>query len=198
MTLRPVSSPALIALCGVVFTGCIVGNGDVVTDAREVGSFSAVELSGSVDADVFATETETRVDVTCDANLQEHIRTRVRGGQLEISTKNAILNPSADCYATVYLPAMDAASTSGSGDLWVRRAGAVRSLTSSGSGNVVAEGLDTASLQAETSGSGELRLEGHADTLRIRSSGSGDVSARDLEAVDVSVDTSGSGDVIVH
>ncbi|MEM9413616.1 MAG: DUF2807 domain-containing protein, partial [Planctomycetota bacterium] len=84
---------AMISCCGCnianfVFEPGVAGSGVMMTEARAVGEFQKIKLSGSGSV-IVQCGNENSLTVTADDNLLEWIQTEVRGDTLFItSTKN--------------------------------------------------------------------------------------------------------------
>ncbi len=153
------------------------GSGDLVTEEREVRDFTKIKSSGSFDVYVRVGH-ETKVSVTFDDNLIDHIRTRVRGHTLRIDSEGS--------YSSRHNCRID---------ITVSR---LSEITCSGSGSIEVEGLRTDEFAFKLSGSGEFKAEGEVRELEISVSGSGEVDTRDVIAEDAYVKVSGSGKVRVR
>ena len=101
----------------------IEGNGEVAADARDVGAFDAVALSG--DFKVFVRQgSADKVEVKTDRNLCSYIETKVvdgtKGRTLEISPKRGYsLNARGTPTITLDMRQLRGLSISGSGDIRV-------------------------------------------------------------------------------
>ena len=73
----------------------------------------------------------------------------------------------------------------------------LRALTLSGSGTVVADGIDAKRLTVALPGSGILRANGTATALEVEHAGSGDAQLEGIAASDVHAVLSGSGRIVV-
>lgn len=89
--IRPLLTLKLATLGALAFvmlllSGChwvgVKGNGDIKTEKREISDFTRVEADGAFE--VTWTPGAAAFSVTTDANLLEHIRTRVSGDRLQI------------------------------------------------------------------------------------------------------------------
>ena len=180
-----------------------LGSGKVATETRTVGSFQAIELKGSMKLVVQQAPKES-VELRGDDNLLPLIETAVvdHAGipTLEIdikrgtsfSTRNPIV-------VTVNVATLKSLSLSGSGDAVADglKAGDLQ-LRVSGSGDVRVRRLDADALMVKVSGSGDVGVSGHAAKLSVSIAGSGDVTTHELQADDVSVSIAGSGDASVN
>lgn len=71
--------------------GCVSGSGNIVSEARQVGDFDSVEVSGGLQVELIL-EPQGTVGVvsTYDDNLQEKIRTEVVDGTLVVEASGNI------------------------------------------------------------------------------------------------------------
>nr|WP_255444148.1 head GIN domain-containing protein [Robiginitalea sp. SC105] len=181
----------------------VKGNGNTVTETREVGSYEGVSLSGWFDVELVPGP-EGQITISGEENLLEHLVTEVnREGSLVIRTEKGYnLQPSSwkggGIQVTVPVESIREVTLSGSGDIVGKtRLKADRFETGmSGSGDITLE-LDADHVEASLSGSGDIVLSGTAGSVEIRVSGSGDVKAFDLSAREVEAVVSGSADVRV-
>lgn len=199
----------------------VVGSGDQAKDLREVGSFEGVEVQGSVNVRVKSGETPS-VEVVCDDNLLDYIKTGVEGGTLVVSNRRqgmgtVQIEPLAPiCEVRIVAVGLNELTSHGSADLWVggdpvavgyiegSGSGQIRvdaavvvetlEVGLSGSGDAWLADVEVASLVIETSGSGGVEVgEGTAQSVDLEVSGSGDALLQPVTAGSVSVDLSGSG-----
>ncbi|MGO8701066.1 MAG: head GIN domain-containing protein [Limisphaerales bacterium] len=155
----------------------IHGSGNIKTEARNVGSFTKINLSGSPDIAV-TIGPELSVAVTTDDNILPVINTTVDGATLNVYSKQSY-HSTQEVKVEITMPALDGVSVSGSGDIQVA-------------------GLKAGELEARVTGSGNVTLKGSAERLRAEVTGSGDVHAGDLSAKRARVNVTGSGDVTVR
>ena len=184
----------MISVLFLALTGCITGNGEIASELRDIDGFSAVEVISNIPVDVFVDD-EVSVEVTCDSNLIDYIRTEVRGDALQVKTpNNRNVRPTTDCFVTVTGPTFTEFALSGSAGLYAQGPlKELRELSASGSGSMLVEAIDSSRLSVSLSGSGDAELDGATGDLELHLSGSGGVLARDLTAGDAEVKISGSG-----
>ena len=102
----------------------IDGSGVLALEHRQVGDFTGVILSGPGNI-LTATSTvhidqsgQTSAQVEAEDNLLQHLRTTVRGGNLEISTPDGIdLRPTLPIEFDLTVTALDTIALSGVGDV---------------------------------------------------------------------------------
>ncbi len=153
------------------------GSGVAASETRTLPSFTAVELAGSNDVTVRVGAPQSAV-VHADDNLVSHVRTTVRSGALVVDTAGSFVT-SAPMRVSVVVPK-------------------ITSVTLTGSGTMLVEGLDAASFSASLPGSGTMQVSGHTEHLTADLSGSGQMNLHGLIARAVEVRLSGSGEVQVH
>jgi hypothetical protein len=203
----------------VLTTACsrerIEGSGSVITEDRQVNTFTKVSLKGP--SFVYITKGNNfSVQVKAYRNLLPYFETRVVNGTLELGYKDdlSIRNENSEVYIT--LPVLNGLSIFGSGDIETTGNfnnsssfeasvygsgnieigdGAADNFSSriSGSGDVYAFGFSVKKANVEISGSGNTRITA-SDELKVKISGSGNVYYKG--SPDVTVNISGSGDVI--
>jgi hypothetical protein len=149
----------------------------VITETRDVTGFDEVALFGSGDVVIEVTGTES-LTVEADDNLLPLLETTVRNGRLELSTKASVA-PTRGIKYTITVVTLEGVSVSGSG-------------------NVVAAGVDSPEFSVDISGSGKVSPAGAADELSVVIAGSGRYGGEDLVADNATVEVSGSGAAVVN
>jgi Putative auto-transporter adhesin, head GIN domain len=157
-------------------TNTIRGSGNVTTEARPVGKFTAIRLSGVGQLVVERGEAES-LTVTVDDNLAPLFLSEVRDGTLYLSVERG-KRPSRSAVYKVTVS-----------DL--------RDVEVSGAGSMEATGLDGETLSISISGAGSAKASGRADNLRLSVSGAGSLNAARLQARRATAVVSGAGDVTV-
>jgi hypothetical protein len=176
--------------------GCdsVRGDGNQVTQERQLPPFTRIELRAHVDVEVTEGPAQS-VSVTIDQNLQPFLTTAVEGGRLVIDASRSI-GGRGPGKVVVSLPELRAFALQGSGN--VRIAGADKdrdvALSVEGSGDLDWSGK-ARTLAARILGSGDLRVSGAAERLEAAIEGSGDIAARDLAARSAKLGIAGSGDI---
>jgi hypothetical protein len=169
---------AQIALYGLLSAACtdsILGNGETVSEQREVSAFERLELRGAVNVTVEEAE-QPSVVVTIDSNLLDNVITRVDGTTLIVDETYSLL-PSRGTRVRVAAPVLTHFSVLGPGDL------------------LATIDQPEATLNVEVSGPGDVKLNGAIGTLHLKVEGPGDVEARGLAAESADISVSGPGDV---
>ena len=180
----------------------IRGNGKMVTEERNVGSYDEISVSGWFDVELISGE-EGRLTLHGEENLLEYLITEVKNGKLEIKTRKGYNLQSSSWKSggiRVSVPVEDvrAVSMSGSGDVRgkTKLVSDYMEVVMSGSGDMELE-IESDEMDVTLSGSGDMGLEGSCGKLQVRVSGSGDVNAYGLSAREVEAVVSGSADIEV-
>ncbi|REL37829.1 hypothetical protein DYD21_08595 [Rhodohalobacter sp. SW132] len=168
----------LILLAGCLNVGSfaqdtIKGNGDIVTENRDVGHFSELRITGSNSTVVYGDE-DGPIRITGDSNILENIDSTVQGSRLVITAReNAFLNPTKRVEIEIPSTSLNATSVSGSNRLELKN-------------------IHHQTFTIRGSGSTEIFAGGYTDILEIRMSGSSRIIAPDLVSESASIRTSGS------
>lgn len=177
----------------------ITGNGDVTTEARPVGGFDGVSVSGDFNVQI-RQGSGNKLEVKAERNLLPYIETEVDGRTLRIQPKKGVnLSTSTTPSFTIEMPTLRALSVAGSGNIKVEvmKTGGVEAAIA-GSGDIRFANLDAEKLAMKVSGSGDIVVAGRAATASVSIAGSGDVKAADFAAEEVKVSIAGSGDAQVN
>jgi hypothetical protein len=208
----------LAVVIGMASCKKISGKGDVVTETRNVGSFSGISLN--MDGDVFFTpDTVYNCRVQAQENVLEVIETSISGGILSLYIKDHYTLGKHD-QITFWIsgPGVTSLNISGSGDIFVEAPwwGPLLKMTVSGSGNVSAGEVAGQELDVSISGSGNVnmlsvaagtlgaKISGSGNTVasggisdfeKLVISGSGNIDFREVMADSTVATISGSGDI---
>ena len=158
LTRRGASTTAVIALAlGLAsLGGCMLtivsGSGVLRTEARDVASFTAIDLRAVGDAVVEVGPTAS-IEIDAEDNLLPYLATSVVDGTLRIETKACVtLRTTKAILYRITVPTLTRTSVAGSG-------------------TVHAEGIQGADFAADVSGSGQIVVKGTAQTAALDVSG---------------------------
>ncbi len=212
----------MFAVSGCNYLGpCVNGSGPVISEIRDISSFTGVINSGSFD--VYVRQADSfGVELVAQENLFAIIETYVSGNHLIIETKNNTCYRSSSAVEIhVALPELDHLRLAGSGKVIADIAiGTEVEVSNSGSGWMALDTVYAESYMLNNSGSGQVYIEavyapeaslvqsgsgfigggfffGTAD-LSIRHSSSGGVSATVLDGTVVDLILSGSGKIALE
>lgn len=173
----------------------VTGNGNVVTEERDVSGFSAVDLGGIGNLEIEIGDQET-LRIEAEENLLPYLEVEVRGDTLWIGIReNTNLNPTRGIHYYLTVRELSGVNVSGLGSITAPPLSASEFSTSiSGSGNITLAGLEANGINAQISGLGDLTIEGGSvDALRLQISGSGNFEALELTSRLANVQISGLG-----
>lgn len=166
---------------------------------RDVSSFSAISLR--IPGNLYLKQGSSQsIKIEAKESVIDDIITEVSGNKLIIRFPNKTIfqrnfNPGKiEIYVTV--PDVNELAVSGSGDIIADELESrILDLAISGSGNITISDLSSKKVKGSVSGSGNINIEGSgvADELTFSISGSGNCNASGFEAQSVIVNTSGSG-----
>lgn len=224
---RTLSLLLFALLLPLFFTACALGpvvngSGEIITEEREVGPFTGVDISGGVDVDVTYGGSQS-VELTSDHNIVAIIETTVRDGVLFVRSDESY-SPSEGVQLEITVPVIELIDVSGSSDVTVHGvpleanrldlfrvdiSGSADVATDwmeanrmeievSGSGSLMMNKLDIDATAIDISGSGDVVLTGAGEKLDAEVSGSGNVIADRFEVEEADVEVRGSGDMRLH
>ncbi|MGI4751232.1 MAG: head GIN domain-containing protein [Janthinobacterium lividum] len=207
--MKPISNFFLMALLltafGIFTFAKVVrpaANVAMETQDRKVSGFHAVSSSGSFDVVLKQGNTEA-VKVEADAEVINEIVTEVKGGTLQIHSKNTHNwgNFWNNRHIKIYVIAKDlnSISLSGSGDFRIEDQFNAKDLELriSGSGDFNGA-INVKTVAVSISGSGDFKLSGKAEESTVGISGSGDFNAENLMTRSTAIRVSGSGNANVY
>ena len=178
--------------------GKIRGDGNVINETREVGSFEEIGVSGSFDIDLVKGK-EGLIEIKVEKNLLPYLVTDVENGKLKIRWKKGTnVQTNRGVHLIVHFKEINDIASSGSSDIKSNDLIKTDNLevAVSGSGNINLQ-LDVETLNARVSGSGDLNFKGRAGNFKAAMSGSGDIEAFALETSTANLKISGSADITI-
>lgn len=147
------------------------GSGDLVTESRFVGEFTAVDVAGALEAEI-AIGAPLAVEVRFDDNLLDNLQTDVRGRTLYIWC-DPQCDPSSDAVARIIMPSLS-------------------SITASGASRVTAGELSNERLSLDASGASRIEVRGSTEELEVVATGASQIDADDLTTNLLDIDLSGA------
>lgn len=187
----------LLSSCKEPLNFRISGNGNIVSESRNLSFFDEIESSGCFN--VFITQDSvSEIIVEAEENLQPYIETKIAGNKLIIKTmRDKNLRNTRPINVYVRSEQIYQVTLSGSGYIKVNDFNSgYLTLDISGSGEIDATGTTT-TINANISGSGDILLSGNAGNSDYKISGSGDIRSYNLNQNSCNVNISGSGNCFV-
>lgn len=189
----------LLAVFNIVLSSCdkeiLSGSGDVITETRETGIFTDVEVEGPIHVEL-QQGANGPVQITAEDNLMRVIDTYVSGNTLHVRIKSGVqLHHIRDIDVRLKSATYHSVLFSGSGS--VESLDTIRTdrfeYKMDGSGKARFQ-VVTDRLETEISGSGSIQLRGMAGSFHSIIDGSGDVRGMDFYCENANISVEGSGE----
>lgn len=145
------------------------GSGTLVSEDRAVASFSGIEVSGALRAEI--APGALSVEVLFDDNLVDRLETVVRGSTLRVSCQNC--SPTSGAVIRLTAPELE-------------------TIHVSGASRVTATDINAERLLLSVSGASRLEIDGEVNALEIDGSGASRVEGRNLLANRLEIGLSGA------
>ncbi len=182
---------ALVLLAGLSSCNCKRGSGHLITETRNLNSFSKIDISGGYRVIIKQDSAASSVTLTADDNLMQYIKTDLDGNELKIHSAHRICG-SGQYVITIrlkdlsYFKASGAIEVTSDGkitakDIEFNLAGATK----------VTLSLNADNVNTHCSGLTELDLTGQAKSHNVEMSGSGTINAFDFVTGAYSIQSSG-------
>lgn len=194
-----------ILLLSLVLGGCGLrvtqGSGNVITEDRPVGDFSAINFTGVGEVTIIQGENES-LTVETDDNLLPYIETTVANGVLTIGKgdglRSTILRPTDSIRFVVTVEAIDDLALSGAGKAEAAELSAENfNLSNSGAGEINISQLTANTLNVSMSGAGSITIAGEVAVQNVSMSGLGEYVAGNLLSETTNISVSGAGGATV-
>ena len=186
----------IVSGCYINFPESITGNGNVVTNERDVENFHGLEVSTGIDVEITQANSNELI-LEADENLHDVIKTVVENGILKIYAEKNIRMAKAK---QVYLNYKDIEiiRISSAGDVKGKNTLVTQDLdiSLSSAGDLFLD-IEADRLEVNISSSGNARLSGKSNYLDADLSSAGDLNAFDLEVKKAKVSVSSAGDAKV-
>jgi carbon monoxide dehydrogenase subunit G len=173
----------------------IRGNGNVVTETRDVSNISSIELAMTGTLHITMGDREA-LTIEAEDNLMGYIQTDVSLGRLVIKTKQGInLQPTRPITYELTVSKLDAITISSDGDIETNNLNSDSfSIVINGSGNLSISSLDCTSLQVKSSSSGDTvigKLMAGSISVTISSSGNLEIQNGEVQQQNIHISSSG-------
>ena len=172
------------------------GNKNIVTENRQLPSFTGIDIGGSLDVYILQTD-EQSVRIETDGNLQDNVITTVSGNVLTIKSKGiknpTKLNAYVHLHELIFLEAGGATDVKGEGLFKTDELKVI----AHGAASVTLD-MDVNYLETIVSGAADVKLSGRAVTHKTKVSGAGNVKAKSLITEKCTYNVSGAGDASLN
>lgn len=192
--------PLSIALL-LLFTSChfTTGSGNIITENRQVGSFTGIDVSNAFDVEVKIGAAEA-VRIEADDNIIKYVRTEVSGDKLIIKVENLHSINDAHLKAFVTMPVLNSINASSASDvkvLDVIKGNGRLSFSASSAADIEAE-VEAPEVEAEASSSGTVKLSGKTKNYKASASSGSNIKSSDLLSETTEVEVSSGADAAVY
>lgn len=175
----------------------IKGNGVVVSEKRDLGTFTSVSASSGIDAYIHQGE-DCKVKIEAEENIIPVIITEVKNGRLKIYLEGSV-NTRKPMVVNIWMSDIKGISASGGSDVY--SVGILKgdeiNLGASGGADIELE-LDVNHVDCTVSGGSDAELSGQAGSCKMQASGGSDIKAYQLMASTCTVSASGGSDAYVN
>ena len=176
----------------------VSGNGNVKTEKRAVnGTFNEIEVSNGLDVYLTQSDSES-ISVQADENLQDIIKTEIKGNVLKIYTKKSIRFSEAQKVMVNFKNVSKISASSGS-DVYATntfQAESIKLVTLSGSDMEI--GINAKTIECTSSSGSDLKLSGSTIHFKAQASSGSDINALNLQAETSRVKASSGADIRVN
>jgi hypothetical protein len=195
----------LVAILGLVATAqaqekkTVVGSGNVITEARQVSGFHAVEVSG-VGTLVLSQGEKESLRVEADDTVLPYLISEVKDGKLHLHIKNNVsLKDTQPIRYLLTVRNIDTLTLTGATAGEVSRLKTDRlQLTLTGAGRCKMEAQEIGKLTVLVTGAGEIALNGKADNLNLTMTGASRYAGSDFAVQDAQVKITGASYAVLH
>ena len=179
----------------------IKGNGNVITENREVSTYDEINVNGNIDAILVAGK-EGEIILKAEENLLEFIEISVTKDALKIKSKDRTeLRPSKGKNILITVPVQNVykLTLNGSGNIegnaTLKEDKITLHVNGSGDMDVHVKAIE---VKASLNGSGDITVSGKTDVFKATVNGSGDIDGNNLIATSCEGKIIGSGDINFH
>jgi hypothetical protein len=190
---------ALAACDGVGFIETIEGNGNVITEEREVEPFTRIQFNAQGRV-LVQPGSETTLSIEGESNIVDNITTRVNDDALIIENEtNAPMFPNEPLTITITTPELTGAVLGGAGQLNIEDVTAeLFRARIAGAGQMTIGNISSQTLEVDMAGAGAFTVNaGELDTLDVFITGLGSVDTTAIPAADVEIGLGGAGEARV-
>jgi len=173
------------------------GSGNIIKETRTVSSFHGIDAGSAFEIIVKKGDVQS-LEIETDDNIMPQIKSKVKEGILELSTKGTINNASSfNVYITI--PHMDEIDISGAAKLTSNDRFDETEMEIDASGAAKLEfKIKTNHLDLDASGASKVIIQGFANSSEIEVSGASKLKAYELELNSTDIDCSGASHAYIN
>ena len=151
----------------------VKGNGEMRTEARELGKMKSLKMSGAFDV-VLGKGDKAGLKITCDSNILPHVTSKLADGELSIGTDAPI-----SCKGMIRVELATPEEV-----VKVEQAGACK---------FIMKDMSSARFQLILTGTSTAEISGKTDLFEVNIQGACSLDARTFKSKEASVSVSGAG-----
>lgn len=171
------------------------GSGEVIEQMRKVHAFTSVSSSNAIKVELVKGDSP-KVVVRTDSNLQNHIKTEVKGNKLKIYVKGSIRKYSEMTVFVTFTELEALSSSSASAIICKDRIVAdVFSVGASSASNIKLEEVEAQRVSVDISSAANVKIAGKCEKLEVDASSASDANLYKLDAQTVEADASSAADI---
>lgn len=174
------------------------GNGDVIDQVRKVKAFTSVSSSNAIKVELVKGDSP-KVIVRTDSNLQDHIKTEIRGSELKVYVKGNIRKYS-EMTVFVTFTKLEGVKSSSASDIICKDEIVAEefSVRASSASSVSLKNLQAKEVEVDVSSAASIKVAGRCEYLDVEASSAADANLYDLEANRVEADASSAADIRIY
>ncbi len=185
-------------LCFSCGFNAVNGTGNVTTQDRTTSeTFTSVSAGKGLDV-IIEQGAVTSIKVEADENLQEHIKTEIKGNELTI-TADVNIGDAQSKKITVVLPQIKSIESAGGSQVSSRgtlREDSIELTSNGGSGLTVT--VETRNLKTDTSGGSHTSINGITENLEAHASSGSSIDAENLKTENARAESSSGSTITVN
>jgi len=185
------SISVLVLLASLSSCNCKHGSGHLVTEVRNPGDFSKIDISGGYHVIIKQDSAASSLTLTADDNLIQYIKTDLDGDKLTIHNTHRVCS-SGEYTITIRLKNLSYFKSSGAIEVTSDGKITTRDIEFNLSGSTkIALNLNADNVNTHCSGLTEFDLTGQAKSHNVDMSGSGTINALDFVTGTYNIESSG-------
>lgn len=188
----------LLSSCKFMGGKKVRGNGNIITQNRQVGNFNNLDISGAITVRL-KQDQATAVQVVADENLMEYLEITVDNNTLHVQPRDGYnLDASKELIVHVSSPDFNEIDLSGASNIISDGTitGDEMALNASGASEITMQ-LKVSKFTSELSGASTLKLAGNAEKFSTDASGASKILCLDLTTQEATLDLSGASEAAV-
>jgi hypothetical protein len=175
------------------------GSGVIVSETRNLGSFTAVNVGGGFEVEI-KLGNNPKLLVEADDNIINDIETRVDNNQLKISMRDGISYNNVHMKIFITAPLINKISSAASADVKVKDELTAddKIIIRASSGSSIIARLNAPAADVDASSGAEIDLAGRTKNLEVQASSGASIDADELLSENTNAQTSSGATVKVH